>query len=183
MRFPARGSRRTMCRLAAGAPRAGAGAVVPTAQRGGTVRPIAIIIASLILGVIGCALDRPEPAPPPATIEPAHLMTGLVLLHHHSLLTALTEAPAAPEEWESAESHAALLAEAADILLRHASATDESWLAAAGLLKEGSVEAMEGLRARSLAEARVGFEHLNVACSTCHQECGAGDAPPWKAIR
>jgi len=155
------------------------------------MRPPFIALSLALLTIVGCASgDEKPPAtppvtaapvtPPPATISPAHLMTGLVLLHHHALLQSLSETPASPEEWRSAETHAELLVEAAEILLRHTSASEESWRAAADSLKEGGLETLAGLEARSLAEARSGFEHLNTACSTCHQECGADDAPPWK---
>ena len=141
--------------------------------------------ASLLLALfatalpLGCATGEKE-LPPASTIEPIHLMSGVVFQHHRQLMAALAEDAPSATTWHAAATHAAVLAESGEILLRHIGNDQGPWQVAASTLQRGSLATLAGIEHHDLAEARTGFEGLNTACSTCHRECGAGDAPPWK---
>lgn len=140
-----------------------------------------IAIAAIGLTAVGCAQTDPHPeeSRPPVAAKP--LMGELVVTQYGKLLSDLSRGPAGPEEWERSAVRAALLVEAGDILMRSESAQEDSWRIAASALHDGGNATRAAIDVQDLTAARIGFEKLSTACSSCHHECGAAYRIPWQS--
>lgn len=138
-----------------------------------------VLVGFVLILVVGCT--KPEPAPEASTaVTPRHLMTELVYTQYGRLLEGLREQPADDDTWDRCATHAALLSEAGEMLLRPGSSDDDSWRIAATALHDGGGEILEAVRAHDLERARASFETVNESCASCHHECSGGYPVPWK---
>lgn len=140
--------------------------------------PVALCVALFSGG--GCSQPQTLSTDSATPVAPKHLMSELVRTQYSALLESLAEEPASDEQWEQSAAHAALLTEAGNILIREGAPLDEPWRLAAKALHEGGQSTKAAIDARDLTGARQSFEALNDSCATCHRECSAAYALPWR---